>query len=245
MSSNDQDSRAQKEASFHDERIIDGDKRRAPLAYAYVSILDVFEFTRVGPECLDKRILELGCFRGEQALALSGFTGQYTGIDISGAAVDYCNRLGLPSRFRFVVDDANELNSVADGSVDYAFGQGVLHHLDLERFTPNLARKLSPNGFARFVEPAQGNFALRLFRALTPSVRTPDERPFDGASIAALERYFEVKITHHALFRPFIPMLFFNAGLVTAWCRRLDDSLLKKTWLKEQGWMWQIELRRR
>lgn len=245
MSSNDRDSRAQKEASFHDERIMDGDKKRASLAYAYISVLDVFEFTRVRPDCLDKRILELGCFRGEQALSLSGFTGEYTGIDISGAAVDYCNRLGLSSRFRFVVDDANELNSVADGSIDYAFGQGVLHHLDLERFTSNLARKLSPNGFARFVEPAQGNFALRLFRKLSPSLRTPDERPFDKASITALERYFEVKITHHALLRPFVPMLFLNAASVTAWCRRLDDSLLKMTWLKAQAWLWQIELRRR
>lgn len=242
MSSYDQDSRALKEASFHDERIIDGDKKRSPLAYAYVSVLDVFEFTRVGAGCLDKRILELGCFRGDQARSLSGFTGQYTGIDISGAAVDYCNSLGLSPHFRFVVDDANELNAVADGSIDYAFGQGVLHHLDLERFTPNLARKLSPNGFARFVEPAQGNFALRLFRKISPSLRTPDERPFDDASIAALERYFEVKITHHALLRPFLPMLFLNADSVTAWCRRLDDSLLKRTWLKEQAWLWQIEL---
>jgi len=245
MSNSDQDSRAQREASFHDERIIEGDKERTPLTYAYRSVVDVYEFTRVGPECLDKRILELGCFRGEQALSLSGFTGQYTGIDISGAAVAYCNRLGLSSCFRFVVDDGSELNSVADGSIDYAFGQGVLHHLDLERFARNLARKLSPNGFARFVEPAQGNFAFRLFRALTPSLRTPDERPFDGASIAALERHFEVTVTHHALFRPFIPMLSLNAALVTAWCRRLDDLLLKKQWLKGQAWLWQIELRRR
>lgn len=124
-------------------------------------------------------------------------------------------------------------------------GQGVLHHLELERFAPNLARKLAPQGFARFVEPAQGNFALRLFRKFSPSLRTPDEIPLDHASIAALERHFEIKIIHHALLRPFLPMLFFNARLATACCRRLDDVLLKNTWLKGQAWLWQIELRLR
>ena len=242
MSNCDQDSRTLREASFHDERISDGDNIRGPLAYAYVSVLDVFEFTRLRPAYFDKRILELGCFRGEQARSLTGFSGQYTGVDISGAAVDYCNSLGLPAHFRFVVDDASQLDSIADGSIDYAFGHSVLHHLDLDRFAVNLARKLASSGFARFVEPAQGNLALRLFRALSPSLRTADELPFNDASIAALERHFKVRITYHALLRPFLPMLFLNAGWMTNWCRRLDDFLLRRAWLQKQAWWWQIEL---
>jgi len=55
--------------------------------------------------------------------------------------------------------------------------------------------------------------------ALSTSLRTPDERPFDGASIAALERYFKVKITRHALLRRFLPMLFLNSGVVSAFGR--------------------------
>ncbi|WP_299342928.1 class I SAM-dependent methyltransferase [uncultured Pseudoxanthomonas sp.] len=236
-------SRARSEAEFHDARINITDERR--LSYAYESVRDVYTFAGVPQECLDKRVLEVGCFRGDQALALRGFEGKYTGIDISPAAVNYCNQLGLPARFDFVVDDANVLESVGDGSVDYAFGNGVLHHLDLPRFAPVLAGKLSANGYARFVEPAQGNFVLRMFRKLTPKLRTPDEFPFDAATIALLEKHFDVRVSYQAFLRPYLPMLLFNSAPATRVARWLDDRLLKLRWLQGQAWLLQIELRKR
>ena len=140
-------------------------------------------------------------FRGARASRLEGFRGRFIGIDISPMAVDHCKGLALPSNFEFRVDNANELDTIDDESVDYAFGDGVLHHLDLERAAPALARKLGPDGYARFIEPAQGNFLLRAFRMLTPKLRTPDEHPFDQESIAVLERHFQVSVNHHGLLR--------------------------------------------
>ena len=237
------DARARIEAEFHDARIHVEDEDR--LGYAYASVADVYEFGAVPEECMDRTVLEIGCFRGDQASALRGFRGRYVGIDISPAAIAHCTELGLPAEFEFRVDDANVLAGMADGEVDYAFGHGVLHHLDLARFAPALARKLSSRGFARFVEPAQGNLLLRAFRRLTPQLRTPDEYPFDRAAIALLRRHFDVRIAYQALVRPYAPMLFLNSMSVIRASRWLDDRLLRHRFFQDQAWLLQIELRKR
>jgi SAM-dependent methyltransferase len=236
--------REQKEAAFHDARIDTADETRK-LGYAYASVRDVYAFTNVPPDRMAGSVLELGCFRGDRACALDGFSGRFVGIDISPSAVEHCRTRGLPSNFQFRVDNANVLATIPDESVDYAFGDGVLHHLDLELLGPALARKLSPGGYARFIEPAQGNFLLRAFRRLTPQMRTPDEHPFDRASIELLQRHFHVTIRHQALLRPLLPMLFFNSALVTRAVRWLDARLLANPFLQRQAWLLMIELRRK
>lgn len=236
--------RNRNEAAFHDARV-DDDCRK--LGYAYASVRDVHGFNDVPPEYRNRSVLELGCFRGNRAraLAMGDFRGSYTGIDISPAAIDHCTGLGLPANFRFRVDNANTLDTIGDGEVDYAFGDGVLHHLDLACLAPALARKLSPDGCARFIEPAQGNLLLRAFRKLTPKLRTPDEHPFDGASIELLQRHFRVSIVHEALLRPWLPMLCFNAGWSIAAARWLDRRLLRYRFFQRQAWLLLIELRKR
>lgn len=204
---------------------------------------DVYRFGSVPRECWDKSVIEIGCFRGDQELALKSFSGRYAGIDISPAAVEHCAALGLPANFRFDVDDANVLDTIADGSVDYAFGHGVLHYLELDRFGPALARKLAPGGFARFVEPAQGNIMLRTFRKLTPQLRTPDEHPFDEEAIRTMQQHFDVKVTYHALVRPSLPMLFLNAPAVTSASKWFDERVLRHRLFQSQAWLLQIELR--
>lgn len=238
--------RVASESAFHDARIDDEDEDR--LGYAYRSVADVYAFC-AGQSCRsDGSVLEVGCFRGDQAHALAAgprhFTGRYTGIDISPAAIAHCRGLDLPANFDFRVDDANHMDGVEDASVDYAFGNGVLHHLDLDEFLPALARKLSVDGVARFVEPAQGNLALRLFRRMTPSLRTPDERPFDAGMLAKLQQHFDVGIGHHALVRPYLPMLMFNNGAAIRLSRWMDDRLLRLRALQDQAWLLQIELRK-
>jgi SAM-dependent methyltransferase len=239
-SKSDLQARSRVEADFHDARISEADERR--LSFAYVSVADVYRETRVPLACLGGTILEIGCFRGNEAATLSNFSGRYTGIDISPAAIEYCNGLNLPPNFRFSVDDANNLFAVPDGSVDYAFGNGVLHHLDLDLFASNFSMKLAPGGFGRFIEPAQGNFLLRAFRRMTPHLRTPDERPFDQDSFNTLEKHLSVQVSHHALLRPYVPMLFLNNKAVTELSRWLDTRLLRFGLFKRQAWLLCITL---
>jgi SAM-dependent methyltransferase len=238
----DSDERIRSEASFHDARALIADEQR--LGYAYASVADVYEFGTVPRDRLAASVLEIGCFRGDQARSLADFTGRYLGIDISPESIAHCLRLQLPDNYAFRVDDASVLATVDDGSVDYAFGMGVLHHLDLPRFAPALARKLAPGGCARFVEPAQGNVLVRTFRRLTPQLRTPDEYPFDRACIELLQRHLSVQVSYKALLRPLVPMLLLNHAAVVRATRWLDDRLLTHRSLQDQAWLLQIELRR-
>lgn len=233
--------RTKSEAEFHDERILETDEKR--LSYAYRSVPDVYELTHVPPSLNAGAVLEIGWFRGDEAVSLRRFAGNYTGIDISSAAIKHCSALGLGSNFRFVVDDASDLAAVADGSVDYAFGNGVLHHLDLERFAANFARVLAPGGYGRFIEPAQGNLLIRTFRKLTPNLRTPDEHPFDAASFTYLARHLRVEVGFHALLRPYVPMLFCNRKIATDVSRWADEKLLRLPALRSQAWLLCITLR--
>ena len=82
----DQDIRDRTESAFHDARI-DDDGRK--LGYAYASVKDVYDFTAVPREHWNDSVLELGCFRGNRALAMDGFQGRYAGIDISPGAVEH------------------------------------------------------------------------------------------------------------------------------------------------------------
>jgi SAM-dependent methyltransferase len=72
---------------------------------------------------------------------------------------------------RFLVMDAESLG-FDEGSFDVVVGSGILHHLALRQ-----SRVLRPDGCAVFVDPLGHNIFIRLYRKLTPSMRTADEHP--------------------------------------------------------------------
>jgi SAM-dependent methyltransferase len=70
-----------------------------------------------------------------------------------------------------------------DAAFDLVIGDGILHHLDLDVALGEVHRVLKPGGRAVFREPRLDNPLLKLFRRLTPSARTEDERPLDAADL--------------------------------------------------------------
>jgi SAM-dependent methyltransferase len=67
-----------------------------------------------------------------------------------------------------------------DGFFDLAFGDAILHHIDLDRSGAELARVLRPGGRASFIEPLGTNPVLGFARRRLPypgKGRTEDERP--------------------------------------------------------------------
>ena len=66
---------------------------------------------------------------------------------------------------------------------DYVFGNGILHHLDLDKAYLEIARVLKPGGKAYFMEPLLGHPLVQVFRWATPGRRTADEKPMDFAAI--------------------------------------------------------------
>jgi len=105
---------------------------------------------------------------------------QVVALDLSPTAVEMARtrvqREGVSSAVELRVQAAEEC--VAHGDrFDVVLGNGVLHHLDLRAFKGTLTRLLRPEGIAQFQEPLIHNPLLRMYRLVTPHLRTPTERP--------------------------------------------------------------------
>lgn len=122
-----------------------------------------------------------------------------TAVDLSEQAIEQARGRardhGVESRIDFRVMNAEALE-FPPGSFDLVCGNGVLHHLHLERSLTEVARVLAPGGRALFSEPMGHNALINLYRARTPEQRTPDEHPLLLQDLALAERYFaEVEAT--------------------------------------------------
>ena len=153
--------------------------------------------------CNDTDVLEYGCGDDPFALELARRGARAVGIDLSPVAIERARSLAASAgsaAARFEVMDGEALE-FADDSFDLVCGTGVLHHLDLGRALPEIARVLRPGGSAIFIEPLGHNPGLRVFRALTPRFRTRDEHPIRLDDIAAAKTVFPVveATFHHFL----------------------------------------------
>lgn len=98
------------------------------------------------PEDRAARILDLGAGDGldREILAQRGYT-NVTCVDISFDLV-------AKSQGPRMVADAHRL-PMADGSVDVVLANSVLHHLELDRLLPEIARVLAHGGRFIYLEP--------------------------------------------------------------------------------------------
>lgn len=139
------------------------------------------------------RVLDLACGDGSFAVGLAERGARVHGIDISPSLIRRAEKRGRASearaRVEFSVRDAHDTGFRA-GSFDLVVGNGSLHHLDLDRALPEIARVLTIAGRAYFVEPLDLHPAVRLFRRLTPRARTPDERPLRLEDLAQAHGWF-------------------------------------------------------
>ena len=97
-----------------------------------------------------KDVLEIGCGNGSHAQLLATHSRSYTGIDLTDYAVGSTSRrlqaFGLPGSVRRM--DAEAMN-FADGSFDYIWTWGVIHHsANTRRILEKMRRVLKPGGLA-------------------------------------------------------------------------------------------------
>jgi ubiquinone/menaquinone biosynthesis C-methylase UbiE len=97
-----------------------------------------------------KRVLEIGCGLGTDGAQFAKAGADYTGIDLTDAAVDLARRrfeiFQLPGTFRTA--DAEQLD-FADNSFDVVYSHGVLHHTpDTAGAIREIHRVLRPGGRA-------------------------------------------------------------------------------------------------
>lgn len=139
-----------------------------------------------------RRVLEYGCGTGGHSLEIAQRGGIVTGIDISEVGVSMAEakarEQGLGNA-TYRVMDAEHLE-FPDGSFDVVIGEGILHHLNLEKAYGEISRVLAPGGQAIFMEPLGHNLAMNMFRSRTPHLRTPDEHPLRKPDLELARSYF-------------------------------------------------------
>jgi 2-polyprenyl-3-methyl-5-hydroxy-6-metoxy-1,4-benzoquinol methylase len=140
-----------------------------------------------------KRVLDVGCGVGRETVELARRGARVVAVDLSPALVMRARaraaEAGVADRVEFRVAAAEDL--AADGRrFDVVIGNGVLHHLDLPAFKRTLQGLMASGGVAQFQEPLIHNPLLRLYRALTPQLHTPTERPLAVRDVSDFVRGF-------------------------------------------------------
>jgi SAM-dependent methyltransferase len=110
------------------------------------------------------RVLEIGCGIGTDGAQFAKAGAQYTGVDLTDAAIDLARKRfeidGLRGDFR--VADAENLD-FADESFDLVYSHGVLHHTpDTARAVREIHRVLKPGGRAIVMLYHRGSYNYRI-----------------------------------------------------------------------------------
>jgi len=89
-------------------------------------------------------------------------------------------------------------------------GSGILHHLDINASLTEIKRILKDNGTAYFIEPLNTNPLIRLYRKLTPDVRTIDEQPLRIKDIKLIKKLFPATEINYYSFLTLLAVPFRN-----------------------------------
>jgi SAM-dependent methyltransferase len=251
------DGRKKAELEFHD-RDRDRDKLPQPGTDTYEKFygnLKYYTATSLSKNYVDawirrqvpgKVFLDYACGNGFNAIRAAQCGAKLAiGIDISAVSVQNARadaeKAGVQDRTIFVQADA-ENTMLPTRSIDVVVCSGMLHHLDLSFAFPELRRLLAPGGVILAVEALDYNPFIKLYRMLTPAMRTEWEK----AHILSLKdvrfgsRFFEIGEVRYwhvmsilgAQFPALLPM--FNG---------IDRLLTRLPVVRLLAWMFTFELR--
>ena len=198
-----------------------------------------------------KTVLDYACGAGRNTIraAKAGAT-LAVGLDISPVSVEGCRRRaaaeGVADTTYFVQGDCEDTGLPSD-SFDTILCMGMLHHLDLSYALPELRRLLRPGGRLLAVEALNYNPAIKLYRRLTPDLRTDWERRhiLSLKDVRFASRFFELgEIRYWHLFSilatPFRRTPLFDTALAVG--DAIDRVALRVPGLSRMAWMFSFEL---
>src|SRR5262249_49182785 len=115
------------------------------------------------------RALDFACGDGLYSLLMAEAGGGGVGVDNFAALVQNAEREAATRRLRarFQVMDCEEM-TFPNHTFDLVNVNGVLHHMDLSRVYPELARVLKSNDSVLCVEALAHNPVFQAYRRLTP-----------------------------------------------------------------------------
>lgn len=192
-----------------------------------------------------KVFLDYACGNGKHVLQAAELGAELAiGIDISDVSIknawDFAKEKGLEKKCFFLHGDC-ENTRLPDDSIDVVLCSGVLHHMDLSYAFPEIRRILKPGGMALAIEALDYNPAIKLYRKLTPGMRTTWEKGhiLSLKDVRFAKRFFNVsEIKYWHLFS--IVSAFFRNSYFFKPClglfNFLDRLILKIPGLQLMGW---------
>lgn len=182
-----------------------------------------------------KRILDVGCGEGEDAMILALLGAHVTGLDVSPAAVELSRQRAMVNRVSdrtsFVCAPLNTAD-LPKKWFDVIWIDNVLHHVldELDETMRHLLKAAKLGALVLCTEPVSLNKTLRKIRFLVPvhTEATPGERPLERADLAILEALIPGMTRKHFQFlgrltRFIIPGLRYERA--PAWRRILCDAV--------------------
>lgn len=188
--------------------------------------------------------LDFACGDGQYSFLMAEAGADVVGIDISATSVRNAERETAARGLRasFHVMDC-EAMTFPDRSFDLINVNGVLHHMDLSRAYPELARVLKPTGSVICVEALAHNPVFHAYRKLTPHLRTEFETHhiLRRRDVLAARRYFNRMEWHFFHLASLVAVPLRNSRAfdpVLSTLERVDSALLGTSPLR--WWAWQI-----
>jgi len=201
-----------------------------------------------------KIVLDYACGNGVTSIyAARAGAKLAVGIDISdvsvGNARHAAEQAGVGERTFFLQSDC-EQTDLPDNSVDVVICNGMLHHLDLSYAFPELRRILKPGGVCFCYESLADNPLFKLYRYLTPRLRTQweTEHILSHRDLKFATRFFAVENVRHwhlaaVLATPLRRTSLFAPALRAA--NAVDSVLLRIPGISSLAWIFTFELRKR
>ena len=195
-----------------------------------------------------KVFLDYACGQGGNTVrAAKAGAALAIGIDISPVSIENARNdaaaAGVSANTYFVQADA-ENTRLPPECADIIICSGMLHHLDISFAFPELRRILAENGRILAVEALNYNPAIKLYRMLTPDMRTDWEKQhiLSLKDVRFAERFFnigEIRYWHiTSILSPHVP------ALGAAFCR-LDRALTQIPLVRLLAWIFTFELLKR
>ena len=192
------------------------------------------------------KILDFCCGNGENAIFAASVGANAWGIDISPVSIENCResakKAGVAERTTFEVGDA-ENTPFPDAFFDGIVVNGVLHHLDLDKSYPELARILKPTGEVICTEALRHNIIFHTYRKLTPHLRSEWEvaHILGRSDVLKAKKYFgDVRVARFFHLATIAAVPFRNMPGFQILRRSLDlvdRVLLSIPGLRWQAWM--------
>ena len=203
-------SRLEEEREFFDRQYGEQNRTHIERFYAIATRPYLENMSELRELAADKSVLEYGCGDApDLGITLAKAGGRVRAFDLSPIAVERAREKAVAEgvHIEFEVMNGEQLE-YGDDEFDIVCGHGVIHHLDLAKAFPEIARVLKADGVASFVEPWGHNPVINWYRNRTNDFRTTDEHPLVRSDLELAGRSFGSVAASHSnvMTLPAIPL---------------------------------------